>query len=43
MNAKNMMAVMTLDIDEPCQLVVHTVDKNLAVEILHEIVDKLND
>lgn len=43
MDAKNIMAVMTLDIDEPCQLVVHTIDKDRAFEILHEIVDKLND
>lgn len=43
MDAKNMMAIMALDIDEPCQLVVHTIDKDRATKILHEIVDKLNE
>lgn len=43
MNAKCLMALMALDINEVCQLVVHTVDMDQATEILHEIVETLNE
>lgn len=43
MDAKCLMAVMTLDINEVCQLVVHTADMDQATEILCEIVETLNE
>lgn len=42
-DAKCLMAVMTLDINEVCQLVVHTADMSQATEILREIVETLNE
>lgn len=42
-DAKCLMAVMTLDINEACQLVVHIVDMEQATEILREIVETLNE
>lgn len=43
MDAKCLMALMTLDINEVCQLVVHTTDMDQATEILSEIVEMLNE
>lgn len=43
MDAKCPMAVMTLDINEVCQLVVHTADMAQATEVLREIVETLNE
>ena len=43
MDAKCVMAVLALDIDEVCQLVVHTADMDQATEILREIVETLNE
>lgn len=43
MDAKSPMAIMSLDVSDTCQLVVHTTDMDRATEILQEIVMKLND
>ena len=42
MDAKNFMAMMTLDINDVCQLVVHTADMKQAESVLREITDELN-
>lgn len=42
MDAKNLMAMMTLDINDVCQLVVHTADMKQAESVLREITDELN-
>ena len=36
------MAMMTLDINDVCQLVVHTADMKQAESVLREITDELN-
>lgn len=43
MDAKSVMAVISLDVSDTCQLVVHTTDMNQSTKILQEIVTKLND
>lgn len=42
MDAKNLMAVMSLDVSDTCQLVVHTKDVERAIEVLREIVASVN-
>lgn len=42
-NAKSLLAIMSLDINDVCELIIHSVNFDMVDNILRKIVTELND